>query len=90
MAFKTQSIFTGTFINVSVDIIENMGLTIVSINPISGAVFLTGTNEIPGLTSSQVQLVVGQPVLLTADSGYTLDGIRIDATSGGTFEILGK
>lgn len=90
MAFKTQSIFTGTFTNEAVDIVEDMGLTIVSINPIAGAVFLTGTNAIPGLTSSEVALVVGQPVLLTADSGYTLDGIRIDASTGGTFEILGK
>ena len=90
MAFKTQSIFTGTFIDETVDIVENMGLTIISINPILGSVFLSGSNAIPGLTSSQVELVVGQPVLLTADSGYTLDGIRIDASTGGTFEILGK
>jgi hypothetical protein len=90
MAFKNQSIFTGTFIDESVDIVESMGLTIISINPISGSTILFGASLIPGLTSSPVELVVGQPVLISADSGYTLNAIRIDATTGGTFEILAK
>jgi hypothetical protein len=90
MAFKTQSIFTGTFNNESVDIVESMGLTLISINPISGTTNLIGQSSIPGLSSSSVTLVVGQPVLISADSGYTLDDIRIDASGGGVFEILGK
>ena len=90
MAFKNQSIFTGTFIDESVDVVESMGLTIISINPISGSTILIGQSLIPGLTSSGVELVVGQPVLISADSGYTLNDIRIDATAGGTFEILAK
>lgn len=90
MAFKTQSIFTGTFVNQSVNIVEGMGLTIISINPISGTTTLTGQNAIPGLTSSGVTLVVGQPVLISADSGYTLENIRIDGSAGGTFIILAK
>lgn len=90
MAFKNQSIFTGTFINESVDIVESMGLTIISINPISGSTILTGQSLIPGLTGSGVELEVGQPVLISADSGYTLNDIRIDSTAGGTFKIMAK
>jgi hypothetical protein len=90
MAFKTQSIYTGSFNNESIEIDESMGLTLISINPISGTINLIGTNAVPGLASSSVTLVVGQPVLISADSGYTLDNITIDASAGGVFEILGK
>jgi hypothetical protein len=90
MGFKSQSIFTGTFTNTTVSIVEAMGLSVISINPISGTVTLTSTGSVPGLTSGTITLTVGQPVLISADSGYTLDSITINSTSGGVFAILGK
>jgi hypothetical protein len=33
---------------------------------------------------------VGQPILLQADNGYLLDGITIDSTAGGVFEVIAK
>lgn len=90
MGFKNQSVFTATFTNTTFAITETMGLSVVSINLISGAATILGTTSIPGVTNSAAALTVGQPVLLKADSGYTLDGITIDSTGGGVFEVLAK
>lgn len=90
MGFKSQSVFTGTFTNTTVSIVEAMGLSVISINPISGTVTLTSTASVPGLSSGTITLTVGQPVLIAADSGYTLNAITIDSTAGGVFAILGK
>jgi hypothetical protein len=49
-----------------------------------------GTTQIPGLTSSTAALTVGQPLLIQADSGFTLGGITIDSTAGGVFEVVAK
>ena len=90
MGFKNQSVFTGTFTNETFAITDTMGLSIVSINLISGAATILGTSSIPGVTNSTASLSVGQPVLLKADSGYTLDDITIDSTGGGVFEVIAK
>jgi hypothetical protein len=90
MSFKTQSIYTGTFTNTTFVINETMGLRIVSVNLISGVATILGTTIIPGLTTSSALLTVGQPIVLPADPGYTLDGITIDSTGGGVFEVIAK
>ena len=90
MGFKNQSVFTGTFTDTTFAITDSMGLSIVSINLISGAATILGTTSIPGISNSTAALSVGQPILLRADSGYTLNGITIDSTGGGVFEVIAK
>jgi len=89
MGFKNQSVFTATFTNTSFAIDSTMGLSIVSINLISGSATILGTTSIPGVSNSAASLTVGQPILLKSDSGYTLDGITITA-SAGVFEVIAK
>jgi len=89
MGFKNQSVFTATFTNTSFAIDSTMGLSIVSINLISGSATILGTTSIPGVSNSAASLTVGQPILLKSDSGYTLDGITITASSG-VFEVIAK
>ena len=89
MSFKNQSVFTATFTNTTFAIDATMNLSIVSINLISGSATILGETSIPGVTNSAASLTVGQPVLLKADPGFTLDGITITATTG-VFEVLAK
>ena len=89
MGFKNQSVFTATFTNSTFSITESMGFSMVSINLESGAATILGTTSVPGVTNSVANLNIGQPILLTADSGYTLDGITITATTG-VFEVIAK
>jgi hypothetical protein len=90
MGFKTQSIFTKTFTNTTFAITESLNLTIVSINLISGVATILGTSQLPNLAPSTASMSVGQPILLQADNGYLLDGITIDSTGGGVFEVIAK
>jgi hypothetical protein len=90
MGFKNQSVFTATFTNTTFAIAESMGLTVVSVNLISGAATILGTTSIPGISNSAAALPIGQPILLKADAGYTLDGITIDSSGGGVFEVIAK
>lgn len=89
MGFRNQSVFTSTFTNTTFTITESMGFSIVSINLISGAATILGTTSVPGVTNTAAALNVAQPILLRADSGFTLDGITITATSG-VFEVIAK
>lgn len=90
MGFKNQSVFTATFTNTTFAISSTLGLTVVSVNLISGAATILGTTSIPSISNSAAALSVGQPILLKADAGYTLDGITIDSTGGGVFEVIAK
>jgi hypothetical protein len=90
MGFKTQSVFTKTFTDTTFVITEAMTLSIVSINLISGVATILGTETIPGFAPSTAALSVGQPIVIPADAGYTLDGITIDSTAGGVFEVIAK
>jgi len=90
MAIKTHSVFTSTFVSTTFTISETMGFTIVSINLLSGAATILGSTQIPGLTITTAALTVGLPVLLQSNPGYTLDGITIDGSAGGTFEVIAK
>lgn len=90
MGFKTQSIFTKTFTDTTFVISESLSLTIVSINLISGVATILGANKLPNITPSTASMTVGQPILLKSDNGYLLDGITIDSTAGGVFEVIAK
>lgn len=90
MGFKTQSVFTNTFTNTTFAITESLGLTVVSINLISGVATIAGTTRLPGIAPTTAAMTVGQPILIQADSGFTLDGITIDSTAGGVFEVIAK
>jgi hypothetical protein len=90
MGFKTQSVYTGTFTNTSLVITDSMNITILSVNLLSGAATILGNQPIPGQTLSAASMTVGQPVLLKADPGFTLNDITIDSTGGGVFEVIAK
>jgi hypothetical protein len=89
MSFRNQSVFTATFTNTSFSITAAMGFSMVSINLESGSATILGTTSVPGVSNSAANLNVGQPILLTADSGYTLSGITITATTG-VYEVIAK
>jgi len=90
MSFKLQSVFTKTFTDESFVLTQDMGLTILSINLLSGVATILGTTNAGSNTPTAVSMTVGQPVLISADSGFTLTGVTIDSTAGGVFEVLGK
>lgn len=90
MGFKTQSVFTATFSNTTFVLTEAMGLSVVSINLLSGVATILGTAQTPGAILGTAALSVGQPILLNADNGYTLGTITIDSTAGGVFQVIAK
>jgi len=89
MSFRNQSVFSSVYTNSVFTVIEDMQLSEITIELISGAATLLGGLQIPGLTLGTVQLNVNQPVILNSNDGYTLTGISVDSTAGGVFEIYG-
>lgn len=89
MSFKNQSVFSSVYTDSIFTITEDMQLSEVVIELISGTATLRGGLQVPGLTLGPVALTVGQPVVLNSDSGYTLIDIQIDSTAGGVFEVYG-
>jgi hypothetical protein len=87
MGFKTQSVFTATYTNTTFTITESMGISSVSVVLLSGSATILGGLQFPGLTPSTVPLTVTQSVTFTASQGYTLEGITVDSTAGGVFEM---
>jgi hypothetical protein len=87
MGFKTQSVFTATYTNTTFTITESMGISSVSVVLLSGSATILGGLQFPGLTPSTVPLTVTQSVTFTANQGYTLEGITVDSTAGGVFEM---
>jgi len=89
MSFKNQSVFSSVFTNTTFTITEEMQISEVSIEVVSGTATLLGGLQIPGLVNIPVSLDFNQPVVLKANKGYTLSDITIDSTAGGVFEIIG-
>ena len=89
MSFKNQSVFSSVFTNTTFTITEEMQISEVSIEVVSGTATLLGGLQIPGLVNIPVSLDYNQPVVLKANKGFTLSDITIDSTAGGVFEIIG-
>ena len=89
MSFKNQSVFSSVFTNTTFTITEEMQISEVSIEVVSGTATLLGGLQIPGFVNIPVSLDFNQPVVLKANKGYTLTDITIDSTAGGVFEIIG-
>jgi len=89
MSFKNQSVFSSVFTNTTFTITEEMQISEVSIEVVSGTATLLGGLQIPGLVNIPVSLDFNQPVVLKANKGYTLSDITVDSTAGGVFEIIG-
>lgn len=89
MSFKNQSVFSSVFTNTTFTITEEMQISEVSIEVVSGTATLLGGLQIPGLVNIPVSLDYNQPVVLKANKGFTLSDITVDSTAGGVFEIIG-
>ena len=88
MSFKNQSVFSSTYTNTTFTVTEGMGISSITINLVSGSANLLGGLGIPSLTNSSVALTAGQPVVLNVSSGYTLEGVTVDSTAGGVFQVF--
>ena len=88
MSFKNQSVFSSTYTNTTFTVTEGMGISSITINLVSGSATLLGGLGIPSLTNSSVALTAGQPVVLNVSSGYTLEGVTVDSTAGGVFQVF--
>ena len=84
----TQNLWTKQITNSTLVIDENYGLSAVSIVLNSGTgTFLGGGNLNNAVTSSPIDLVVGQPITLGGNSGVPLDNLTITTT--GVVAIIG-
>lgn len=86
----TENIFT-TEINGAVLVLDSSyGLNTISLVLTAGVGTLTGSSVCPnGVASTTINLVVNQPLTLSASSNSVLDGLVIDGTAG-VISLLGK
>ena len=90
MAFRNQQIYTTVLTNSSFTFTEAMSIQSISLNLASGVGQFSGSLSIGALASAPIQLTVNQPVTISSDSGYPLDGITIDCTGGGVINIMAR
>lgn len=90
MAFRNQQIYTTVLTNSSFTFTADMSIQTISMNLASGVGQFSGSLTIGALSSSPITLTVNQPVTLSSDSGYPLDGITIDCTAGGVINIIAR
>jgi hypothetical protein len=84
----TQKLWTRQISNTTLLIDENYGLTAVSIILNSGTGTIVGGAILSnGVTSTPINLVIGQPITLLSDSNNPLAGITITTT--GVVAIIG-
>jgi len=84
----TQNLWTKQITNETLVIDENYGLSAVSIVLNSGTgTFLGGGNLNNAVSSTAIDLVVGQPITLGSNSGAPLDNLTIITT--GVVAIIG-
>ena len=90
MAFRNQQIYTTVLTNDVFTFTEAMSIQTISLNLASGVGQFSGSLNIGALSSAPIQLEVNQPVTISSDSGYPLDGITIDCTAGGVIKIMAR
>jgi hypothetical protein len=90
MAFRNQQIYTRVLTNSAFTFTESMSVQTISINLASGVGQFSGSLSIGALNSAPIALTVNQPVVISSDSGYPLDGITIDCAAGGVINIMAR
>ena len=90
MAFRNQQIYTTVLTNSAFTFTADMSVQTISINLVSGVGQFSGSLSIGALSSSPIALTVNQPVVISSDSGYPLDGITIDCIAGGVINIMAR
>jgi hypothetical protein len=90
MAFRNQQIYTTVLTNSAFTFTADMSIQTISLNLASGIGEFSGSLSIGSLMSSPIQLTVNQPVTISSDSGYPLDGITIDCTAGGVISVMAR
>jgi hypothetical protein len=90
MAFRNQQIYTTVLTNSSFTFTEAMSIQTISLNLASGVGQFSGSLSIGALPSAPIALNVNQPVTISSDSGYPLDGITIDCNAGGVINIIAR
>lgn len=90
MAFRNQQIYTTVLTNSSFTFTADMSIQTISMNLASGVGEFSGSLNIGALSSSPITLTVNQPVTISSDSGYPLEGITIDCTAGGVINIMAR
>ena len=90
MSFKEQNFFSSTLTNDTLVITGSTSVNIVSMVLISGvgSYLLEGT--LGSLNSTAVDLIVGAPVNIVADPGYSIRKLTIDCSAGGVINIISK
>lgn len=83
-----MSIYTGIITNKIVEITEEMGISFISINLMSGAATVLGVQEISGMLPVPVPLAVNTPVNLTRSGTKSISGVTIDCSMGGEIEVM--
>ena len=90
MAFRNQQIYTTVLTNSTFTFTADMSIQTISLNLASGVGQFSGSLSIGVLNSLPIALSVNQPVTISSDSGYPLDGITIDCTAGGVINIMAR
>lgn len=83
-----MSIYTGIITNDIVEITEEMGISFISINLMSGSATVLGVQEISGMIPSPVPLAVNTPVNVTRSGTKSISGVTIDCSMGGEIEVM--
>lgn len=84
----TQNLWTYTLSNNTLVIDSTFGLTAISLVLNSGTgTILGGASLNNGLASTQIALVVGQPLTITSSSGTSLNNLTLTTT--GDVSIIG-
>jgi hypothetical protein len=90
MSFRNQQIYTSVLTNATFTFTADMSIQTISLNLASGVGQFNGSLSIGALLSSPISLNVNQPVVISSDSGYPLDGITIDCVAGGVINIMAR
>ena len=81
----TQVLSTDVFV-----FTKDMGILGISVCLVSGVGIISGTLSIGLNTSTPIDLIIGQAITITSDSGNPLQDITIDCTGGGVINILAR
>lgn len=90
MSFKEQDFFSSTLTNETFVITGSMSVNIVSMVLISGAGSYLLNGNLGALNSTAVDLVIGAPVNIVSDPGYSIRQLTIDCSAGGVINIISK